>query len=324
MDIVLRNPLETLYFGVVITMALWGIGVLQAYHYFNRYIKDTLWIKLFVLLVWISDTVHQALVLHMGFVYLVVNHDNPISVLHIETTLEVSVAFTVCVVILVQLFLLFRIWKLSGRNIYLTTVVAVFVSMVFIFTTLFLYKNFQLKAFIKLKSIAWLIKLCYAVISATDTLIAVTLIILLHRSRTGFVTSDSMINRLILFTVNTGALSSLLSLFIIIMLQVYPNSLIFVAFHLCTSKFYTNTLLATLNTRGTTEAVTDEQLSASRKSSNIRRQNKLSRNNSITLAIQVETVTSRKTDDIGIIELRSDNSETKVDADTLDLELGST
>ena len=79
--------------------------------------------------------------------------------------------------------------------------------------------SFSVKHFVDLKPYTWLLKFCFSLITAIDTLIAFTLIILLHRSRTGFEKSDNIINRLIVFTVNTGAIPSLLSLLIIIMVS---------------------------------------------------------------------------------------------------------
>lgn len=43
--------------------------------------------------------------------------------------------------------------------------------------------------------------------AAGDVLIAATLCIILHRSKTGFRVSDTMINRLMAFCVNTGLLT---------------------------------------------------------------------------------------------------------------------
>ena len=76
-----------------------------------------------------------------------------------------------------------------------------------------------MKHFADLKPYIRLLKLCFSLVAATDTLIALTLIVLLHRSRTGFEKSDNIINRLIVFTVNTGAIPSLLSLLIIVMVS---------------------------------------------------------------------------------------------------------
>ena len=74
-----------------------------------------------------------------------------------------------------------------------------------------------MESFLDLLSLDWLLKLTNSINAVTDILITATLIALLHRSRTGFRRSDNMINRLILFTVNTGALTSILAIIIVIM-----------------------------------------------------------------------------------------------------------
>ena len=85
--------------------------------------------------------------------------------------------------------------------------------------SLLYYYSFDLRTFADLKPYIWLVKLYISLIAVTDTSIAVTLIVLLRRSRTGFEKSDNIINRLIVFTVNTGAIPSLLSLLIIVMVS---------------------------------------------------------------------------------------------------------
>ena len=81
------------------------------------------------------------------------------------------------------------------------------------------YYSFSVKQLADLKPYILFLKFCFSLFAATDTLIALTLIVLLHRSRTGFEKSNNIINQLIVFTVNTGAIPSLLSLLIIVMVS---------------------------------------------------------------------------------------------------------
>uniref|UniRef100_A0A8H7XRG0 DUF6534 domain-containing protein n=1 Tax=Psilocybe cubensis TaxID=181762 RepID=A0A8H7XRG0_PSICU len=87
--------------------------------------------------------------------------------------------------------------------------------------------SLHLKTYEQLAKLKYLSILVNALAAAGDVLIAATLCILLHQSRTGFKRSDTMINKLILFSVNTGVLTR----FVLIVL------------------LYTNSLLATLNAR---------------------------------------------------------------------------
>jgi len=58
-----------------------------------------------------------------------------------------------------------------------------------------------------------------------------------------------MINRLMLFVVNTGVLTSCCAVASLIALVASPATLIYASFYFCIGRLYTNSLLATLNAR---------------------------------------------------------------------------
>lgn len=127
-----------------------------------------------------------------------------------------------------------------------------------------------------------------AVAAAGDVLITVFLCSFLQRSRTGFHQSDNLINRLMLFSINTGLLTSICAVMSLIsvcktsqmagksvpdsnaaQIVAWPDTFIFVAFYFCLGRrtynvanhvvhelnamfsVYCNSLLATLNVRKT-------------------------------------------------------------------------
>ncbi|KAI3600676.1 hypothetical protein WG66_014174 [Moniliophthora roreri] len=104
----------------------------------------------------------------------------------------------------------------------------------------------------------WLSILVNALAAAGDVYIAATLCWLLHSSRTGFRRSDTIIKKLILFTVNTGALTSLCAVASLISITAAPNTFIYITFFFCIGRLYANSLLATLNARGTIRESADE------------------------------------------------------------------
>ncbi|KAG6835281.1 hypothetical protein H0H93_003168 [Arthromyces matolae] len=84
---------------------------------------------------------------------------------------------------------------------------------------------------------------------AGDVVIAGALCFFLHRSRTGFKKSNTMITKLILFAVSAGVLTSICCIACLIAILVWPSTLIYVGFYFLLGKLYTNSLLATLNAR---------------------------------------------------------------------------
>ncbi|PPR05110.1 hypothetical protein CVT26_012346 [Gymnopilus dilepis] len=86
-----------------------------------------------------------------------------------------------------------------------------------------------------------------ALAAASDIVIAFSLCKLLHMSRTGVHRSNQMINRLIIFSVNTGFVTSFCALASLIIAA--GDTYLCIAFFFCIGRLYTNTLLVTLNAR---------------------------------------------------------------------------
>ncbi|KAI5122024.1 hypothetical protein M0805_008015 [Coniferiporia weirii] len=248
----LDNTMGALYLGVVFAMALWGVGTVQLYYYYSGYPKDKWTLKTHVALVWVLDTVHQGLITHACYVYLVTQYGNPAYLFVIVPTLEVMVLISALVCLLVQGFLVYRVWMLSSKNMILVSALMLFVLAEFAAAISFFSRGVQMKSFIEVATIAWLSKLTNALAAAADVVIAAVLIVLLHRSRTGVRRSETIINRLIIFTVNTGLLTSFCAILAVIFVSLYPDEYIYITFYICISRMYTNSLLATLNARNGT------------------------------------------------------------------------
>jgi len=72
---------------------------------------------------------------------------------------------------------------------------------------------------------------------------------MLAKSRTGFRRTDSLVNILLVYTINTGLLTGIVAMLCFILYAVMPDTYIFMAIFLNLSKLYLNALLATLNAR---------------------------------------------------------------------------
>ncbi|KAI5123169.1 hypothetical protein M0805_000870 [Coniferiporia weirii] len=242
---VLDNTMGALFIGIV----LWGMGCVQMYYYYNRYTEDDWRIKLLVFTVWLFDTTHQGLITHTAYTYLVTEYGNPVFLGNIVITLLIEVLFSALVVLLVQMFFVLRVWKLSHKNIWITVILLLLVAAEFILSIVYTVKAVGLQTFARLTSIVNLSRSINIFGAAGDVAIAITLIYLLHSSRTGFRSSDSIINRLIMFSLNTGLLTGLDALMSLITITVLPDTFVYILFYVTVSRLYTNSLLATLNGR---------------------------------------------------------------------------
>ena len=75
-----------------------------------------------------------------------------------------------------------------------------------------------------------------AVSAATDAIIAVALCLLLHSSRSGFRKSERIINRLIIFTVNTGLLTGICAILTLICNIAFPGTFIYMIFYIMVAR----------------------------------------------------------------------------------------
>ncbi|KAF8959577.1 hypothetical protein BDZ97DRAFT_1666845 [Flammula alnicola] len=233
------------FIGLVIAAALHGVSVVQAWYYYGHQ-KDPWTIKLLVGAVMAFDTIHQALITHTVYTYTVTNWGNPIILERLVWSVEVI--FNGFTALLVQSFLAMRVWRLSNRKKILTGIVALLVLGEFGMLHSTLY-SLHLQTYAQLAELKYLSILVNALAAAGDVLIAATLCTLLHFSRTGFHRSDTMINKLILFSVNTGFLTSLCAVASLVSIVVAGNTFLYIAFFFCIGRLYTNSLLATLNAR---------------------------------------------------------------------------
>ncbi|KAH9942134.1 uncharacterized protein BXZ73DRAFT_97559 [Epithele typhae] len=82
-----------------------------------------------------------------------------------------------------------------------------------------------------------------------DTLMTTVLVVVLKRNRGGIKQTDSMLNKLILYAINTGLLTTIFNLFALITAIAVPDTFIWIGIEIITMRLYTNSVLAVLNSR---------------------------------------------------------------------------
>lgn len=85
--------------------------------------------------------------------------------------------------------------------------------------------------------------------TACDIVITFSVSWALWNSKTGFKSTDRLIGKLMVWTINTGALTSILALINIVSFLTTRDTLIYLAAHFILTKLYTNSMLASLNRR---------------------------------------------------------------------------
>ncbi|KAJ7833185.1 hypothetical protein B0H13DRAFT_2370564 [Mycena leptocephala] len=150
---------------------------------------------------------------------------------------------------LVQSFYAYRIWRMSHRNVLLTGAILLLVVATATCGTAWVVLALKAGTYENLLAISPLTLSINALSTAADVIITSTLCFMLHRTRPASLRTETMVNRLILFTINTGLLTSLCAIASLISLIVSPTTLIYASFYFCIGRLYSNALLASLNAR---------------------------------------------------------------------------
>ncbi|KAM5544682.1 hypothetical protein V8D89_001580 [Ganoderma adspersum] len=228
---------------------LFGLTTHQTYRYFRLYPNDGSKLKLLVFALLILDTFHTVTNIHLCYYYLVINYLNPSALGSGVWSLRISITETALVMLISHMFFLRRLFLLGERRILPVLFIGILMMSEFAFAIAVTVMTFVLVSFEGFKTHMWMIWVMLANAVVIDLLVTSCLIFYLWRSRTGFQRTDSLLDVLMVYTINTGLSTSLLTLPAMICAIIMPGNLIWSAIYVIASKMYANSLLAVLNSR---------------------------------------------------------------------------
>ncbi|KAG0699680.1 hypothetical protein DFH29DRAFT_38704 [Suillus ampliporus] len=224
----LGSTFGALFIGVITAAVLFGFTNLQAFVYFQTH-RDTgrTFYKLVVIWLWILDALHLALIVHCVYYYLVINYANIGALTEVVWSFKLQIILDVFIVYGVHLLYAYRIWIVTkGRSRALPIICHVITDLI---------------------KIEWSTYMTLGAITFLDVIIASSLCYILATSRTGFSSTDSLITKLMCYTINTGCLTSICSMTVMITCAVMPKNFIFLSIEFLLAKLYVNSFLALLN-----------------------------------------------------------------------------
>jgi len=250
MNIISEN-LGTAFMGSLLTAVLFGVTCMQALSYARRCRSDNTILVATVLFLIVLDLVHTGFVAHLVYTFVVTDFNDILRLEVLPWSLASSVLLHLLSDTIIRAFFIRRIWFLSKRNHVVTGSLGLLLILSFAFVLLLEVKSFGLHNVLKLSTIGWEIYTSLSLTMSTDLFITAALCFYLFRSRNGHKGTNSVINILCIYTINTGLLTTLWSLGCLVAYACKPQSFFFLAFYLPESKFYVNAFLASLNARHT-------------------------------------------------------------------------
>ncbi|KAF8808497.1 hypothetical protein BYT27DRAFT_7189007 [Phlegmacium glaucopus] len=249
--------------GTYINMILYGILIVQMYHYYKTYKQDSKWIRYFILYLFVMETFNSICDIAMMFQPLIQEFGKPNALKFFPTMFAAEPIVIVCISTPIQLFFAWRIWVLT-RN-YVLAAIVVFFSLVSlgggIWTTVLLIhlKLFALKPKLHWPALMWFIS---AVIA--DVLITSVLVYNLSKRKTGFSGTDDAIEKIIRMTVQTGMLTAFCAIADVIFFLSLPHTALNFVWDIALAKLYANCLMSTLNARSGLHDLISHKASAQR------------------------------------------------------------
>ncbi|KAJ8590751.1 hypothetical protein M405DRAFT_815512 [Rhizopogon salebrosus TDB-379] len=247
----LGNTFGALFIGVTLAAVLFGITNVQAFIYFQTHSGTGITVyKLVVVWLWILDALHLALITHCVYYYLVTNYDNISALTEIVWSFKLHVVIDVAIIYGVHALYAYRIWIVSrGRSMRRSRVAAMGAMVILAsgVSIVIIREIYQCHVFTDLPGIEWATYLSLGEITFIDSVIASSLCYLLATSRTGFSSTDSLLTKLMAYIINTGLLTSVISVVAVITCAAMPRNFISISIEFLIAKLYVNSYIALLN-----------------------------------------------------------------------------
>ncbi|KAH7872832.1 uncharacterized protein C8R40DRAFT_1173231 [Lentinula edodes] len=260
----LNDTLGAAFIGYSISCVIFGIFTTQAISFYHRYRTDPLNLKILVGVVWCTELLHQTLVAHALYHYTVSLFGSPIAVFtepvewslvtqvlvgaisgsivkasRLEINRNKIVTTALAVVILVQIgCILGSLMYLSRQHVTND-----------VYITAYEVGAFHLQNILDIAKIKVVASLALATGALADFLIAVALCYYLRKLRTGYREPDSLLNSLVQYALNTGALTSTMSILTLVLYDARTSTFQYMGVYFVLSKMFAVSFMCALSTR---------------------------------------------------------------------------
>ncbi|KAJ7306816.1 hypothetical protein DFH08DRAFT_514988 [Mycena albidolilacea] len=264
------NPHTTIgafLIGVLVSYVLFGVVTAQTYIYYGRFPDDSPKIKALVAFVWVCEIIHGLCIGHGLYVYTICDYWHPDRIFGGPSLPSIDTAFffggliSACV----QAFFGFRIYAFS-RKLYIPILIWIMAFLRLLAGFGNLISALRMASLVELhKQRLWLSEFAWSISAVTDLTIAATLVFYLHQQRKEVNKSSrtaALVDKLILWTIETGALTSLTSIVALTCFTTMRHNLVFLAFFALEARMFTNSLLASLNSRETLREMNEREISS--------------------------------------------------------------
>ncbi|KAI0653876.1 hypothetical protein C8Q70DRAFT_550990 [Cubamyces menziesii] len=248
----IQESLACQIIGFTLSTTLYGITILQTYFYYRQYgVRDGWPTKLLIAVLLLIDTLTTIFLTHAMYTYVVLDFGAPSKTDLITWSFASENFLGIVSAVLYQCYFARRLWIFSRHNKTLVALILFFTVVNAGSGMALTVRAYTLDTWASLATVPSraLLGLFSGSCSVCDALITAGLCYFLQAGRTGIKGTDTLIDRLIIYAIERGLLTTICQIMHMILTVALPGHAFFLPFAMMESKLYANALLATLNVR---------------------------------------------------------------------------
>ncbi|KAJ7176231.1 hypothetical protein C8R43DRAFT_975256 [Mycena crocata] len=240
--------------GTQANWALLGTLAVQVYKFHICFPKERAWIKALVYTLFCLEIAQTGITSHFAYSILVTGWGDPNTFVRLPWSSLATPIFTGITSCAVQIFFARRIYILKRDNLIYRGIAGVIVLLAFMQALAGIISDARFAVSTDVAELAGLeigVKTWLIGAAVCDTTITLTLIVILAqlRQKTPFKKTDGIIEKLIISTVETGAITTVVAILDVILFIRFPSQNFHQTPAFMLGKLYSNVLLVTLNAR---------------------------------------------------------------------------
>ncbi|KAG2115907.1 uncharacterized protein F5147DRAFT_675158 [Suillus discolor] len=246
--------------GALVDTCLFGCLVIQTYVYYANFANDHRAIRFTVAAVFAIQVAHVMCVSATLWNTAVSAYDDPSKLQILPLASAATILFTGITGALVESYFAFRLWKVSKKLLLpiLSLVLCIIAQVVSIVITVQAFKTTSIAVFEVDQNTPITLALTSRVLC--DLILTLSTAWYLKNQRSGYLRTTNMIDRLVLWTIETGLITSLVAVLVISFFLAMKETYIWVGLYTILASVNGNSLLALLNGRLIFRSVTSENL----------------------------------------------------------------
>ncbi|KAF8148434.1 hypothetical protein B0H34DRAFT_802967 [Crassisporium funariophilum] len=245
-----HGTLGALSIGVLISVFIFGIATVQTYIYYSRFPQDQLKWKILVAVVWILELAHCISICHTLYTLTISNYGHPEALIKPPKSLFISVILSGFIGFIVQGFFAERVRILSKKRL-IPIICWLLVTIQYAMHIAAAAEAFKMTSLAQYeKEWKWLLTCVLGIGAAVDLTIAAALCYYLRQQKLNSLARTAiMIDKIIAWTIQTGVMTSFSGIIMLICYLTMPDNFIWLGFFMFFARMFSNSLLASLNTR---------------------------------------------------------------------------